>query len=418
MKRIPITFAIAMFLFSIPLTAGTVYFAQVANGGGYATTFTIFNPTSSSASGTLTLRDGNGNPWNMSLTNRNTNYRFAVTVPANGSARLVSSGAGNVAVGWALLESAADLRGVATFDYRPGLELLDSVGVVGASPDNSFIMPIDISPSADEGLAIVNPGTAGVTINITLINEDGSTYSSLADPRLNPLGAKKSLSLYATELFPSLLLGSFKGLLAIQVVGSGNVAVMGLSYKEGQISVIPVIASSGSSGSTSKTKAQQLLGHWIFRYTIISTFTNEYALSSLYEDPEEPGTWYALGTGQYGDDVIAGWSSDLGEYMLLDPGTIINRIFVFNFTSTNSVAGTYYQQDPVDETLSNGYPMTGTRTSTATGLTMSDMSSNAGMQPQSQREISEKFEVQSSKGIFLTPDPIVLRAIQRLKNLR
>jgi hypothetical protein len=220
----------------------TLYFPQIADGGGYMSTFTIFNPTSRSATGVLTLWDGNGQAWDIAMVDGSTSSQFVVNLPSYGSVRLVTSGAGGIKAGWAVLESAADLQGVATFDYRPDSMLLDSIGVVGSSASNSFLMPIDISPSANEGLAIVNPGTADVSIHLTLKNEDGSTYLSLADPRLTPLEAKKNLSLYATELFPALQSGSFKGLLAVEVTGSGRIAVMGLSYKEGQISVIPVLA--------------------------------------------------------------------------------------------------------------------------------------------------------------------------------
>ena len=48
---------VALLFLPIPLTAGTVYFPQVADGGGYLTTFTIINPTTSSAIGTDRLID-------------------------------------------------------------------------------------------------------------------------------------------------------------------------------------------------------------------------------------------------------------------------------------------------------------------------------------------------------------------------
>lgn len=219
-----------------------IFFPQVAVGGGYTSTFTITNPTPSTATGTLRLWDENGSAWNISLTDDISGSQFSVSIPAMGSIRLITSGTGEIKTGWAALESSAGLQAVETFDYRPGSVLQDSVGVIGAPSGKRFVLPVDISSTSDTGFAVINAVELNVSINITLKDESGNTYAALLDPRLNPLPAANYLCMFVSEIFPSLQSGSFKGTLSIEVVGSGDIAVMGLSYKEGQSSSIPVVA--------------------------------------------------------------------------------------------------------------------------------------------------------------------------------
>jgi hypothetical protein len=87
---------------------------------------------------------------------------------------------------------------------------------------------------------------------LTLKSENGNTYSSVLDARLNPLATQRYLCLFVSSIFPVLQSGSFKGSLLIEVVGSGDIAVMGLSYKEGQLSSIPVALAQAGSISSNK----------------------------------------------------------------------------------------------------------------------------------------------------------------------
>jgi hypothetical protein len=394
-----------LLLFSIPLTAGTIYFAQVADGGGEVTTFTIINPTTSTATGTLNLKDGDGSPWSISLTDGTSGSQFSVSIPPMGSIRLTSSGAGPIKTGWAVLDSEADLYGVERFDYRPGSALQYSVGVIGNPSGKRFVLPVDTSSTSDTGFAVANIGTSNVAIQLTLRADDGSIFSSKADPRLNPLAAQKYLCLFASEMFPVLQSGPFKGLLIIEVVGAGDIAAMGLAFKEGQLSAIPIIAL-----DSSKEKAERLLGHWIFAYTISSTVTDEYTLTYVYEDTTTPGEWYAIGTDEYGDIVAASWSDDLNLYTLLDEGILFDSFYTFDFTGSNMVSGCYYLSYS-DGTMSDCYPMTGIRTSS------SAQSSYKILQFTIETELKAMSEAQSLVGPTPTPNPAILKEMKRLRSL-
>jgi hypothetical protein len=232
---------------SIPLKAGTLYFADVIDGGGYVTTFTIVNPTTSTATGTLKLREDNGSPWIISFLGRTNSSQFSISIPPMGTVRLISSGAGfSTEVGWAVLDSQADLQAVERFDYRPGTVLEDSVSLNGTPSAKRFILPVDTfgtwDTGFDTGFAIANVGTTNANIELSLLDEDGNTYMSTVYPPLTPLAANRQIAVFATEVFPVLQSGLFRGLLEIEVSGGvGDIAVVGLSFKEGQFSIVPAI---------------------------------------------------------------------------------------------------------------------------------------------------------------------------------
>jgi hypothetical protein len=112
----------------------------------------------------------------------------------------------------------------------------------------------------------------------------------------------------------------------------------------------------------SRSKTEQLIGGtWTFSYTIINGFTNRYTFTSI-TGPDRDGDWLALGTGEFGDKVGGGYVSSTRLWGVLDPGTIIDRFFVFTFSDLNTVSGCYYQVDPPGSThLSRCYSMLGFR---------------------------------------------------------
>ena len=403
--------AMLLFLPAVPLTAGTSYFAQVVDGGGYTTIFTIMNPISIEVSGTLSLRDGSGNPWSFSLTDGRMDSQYSFTIPAFGSIRLASAGVGEIKTGWAMLNSQFDIRGVEAFNYRPGSVLQDSVGVVGIPSGEKFILPVDTSSETDTGFAVVNAGTTNTTVQLLLRNEDGSILSSILDPRLNPLPAQNYLCLFASGIFPILKSGTFKGSLAIEVIGSGDIAAMGLSFREGQLSSVPIVDLAQVELS-SREKAQKLLGSWTFTYTIISEFTDLYSLSFISEDPKEPGVWKATGNNQYGYPASAHWDNDLGSYYLICYHSIFDTVFTFDFTGPDSVAGLYYQYRE-DGTISAGYRMTGVRSPSK-----SIMISDAEAERQSEIQTKALSEARSLSGTIVKPDPALLRLMERSRNRR
>jgi hypothetical protein len=345
------------------------YFPQVVDGGDYVTAFTIMNPTATVATGVLSLKDGDGNPWSITLADGRTSSQFSISIPALGSSRLVSIGKGPMKSGWAVLDSQALLSSVETFEYHSGSTLLDSVGVVGVEKGTAFAFPIDTSSTADTGFAVVNVGTSGAEIKVSLRAEDGSIYLSASDSRLT-LAAQKYLCLFASQLFPSLQSKPFKGTMVIEAVGSGRIAATSLAYKEGQLSSIPVAAVSPSvlSGLTSQEKARRLLGSWVFSYapSMNRVTSARYSFTEIKQDTNIPTQWYALGTFiDNGAQALGGWSVPLQKYVVIHDmpeGGIVRHVsYGFDFTGTDIVSG--YASIFDGMYVHGPYPMTGTKTS-------------------------------------------------------
>lgn len=246
-----------LFLLGIasPVFADTIYFPQVADGGGYSTTFTILNVTNSPANGTLKLfnQDGSARPLQI---NGITASQFSVAVPAGGSLRLTTPNSSATTVsGWALFDSTPHLQGVATLDYRAGASLTSTAGVISTSPATRLIVPVEVSNTVNTGVAIANvQSNSSVTVRLRVYNESGFEVANTSDPRLNPLQPQNQIADFVASFFASLAT-PFKGSLGVEVVGAGTVAVTGLTIKEGLLSAIPAIDAS-TSGSV-KTPALQ-----------------------------------------------------------------------------------------------------------------------------------------------------------------
>ncbi len=457
--RAQICFLAAMVVFvSVPTHAATIYFAQVADGGGYVTSITLCNPTSSSITGTLKFYRQDGTTRFVRIDGVN-NWQFAVTIPARGSRRLVTAGdTGNVSSGWASFESSGTVQGVATFEMRYGAVLRTLAGVLGSQPVSRFALPVDVTSLVNTGFAIANQTTAApITIKLTLVDEEGNTLASGTLPSLNPLYVGCQVTDFVTSAFPSVGIG-FKGSVIAEVVGSGTMIATGLTVKESMLSALPIFETSGvptptctysisptsrshtaaadsgtitvtassgcgwtaksnvtwvtitaggsgtgngsvtysvaantgqssrsgtitvsgqsysadfqvnqavQSAPTSKERAEKILGSWTFTYTILSVWTDKYSLTYVKESTTTPGQYLAWGVDEYGNPVAAQWFDDTQYYMLVDLGTIIDQIYTFNFTGTNTVSGCYYQHRISDDSLSKCYALTGVRTATS-----------------------------------------------------
>jgi len=231
----------------------TTYLPQIADGGGYSTTITILNVSSSPVAGTVKLFNDDGSPKFLQIKGT-TGAQFNVTVPANGSVRLTTSDAGSdVTVGWAVVEAATRLQAFATYDFHLGNQLYATAGVLGTTGAARVVVPIELNGNNEiTGIAIGNPQSSSIGVRLRLYDESGNEVSSALDARLNPLAPRAHVADLVTAYFKNIG-SSFKGSLGIEVIGSGIVSVTGLSIKEGLLSAIPVIelpaTTSNGSGS-------------------------------------------------------------------------------------------------------------------------------------------------------------------------
>jgi hypothetical protein len=228
--RLFLSFGVVCAAMCPQLFADTIYFPQVVDGGGYVTTFTLINSNSSSVVGTLRLFNQDGSPRTLDL-NGVAAFEFSVSLPAGGTIRLSSSGSGPTVIpGWASLESTPRLQGATTFDYRNNGLLQTTAGVFATTAVTQ---------------ALVEP-SAGISVRATLYDESGAAVNLVGDPPVNPIDSHNQIALFITELLPTAFaaMNTFKGSVALEVVGSGNIAVTALTIEEGLLSAVPVIDAS------------------------------------------------------------------------------------------------------------------------------------------------------------------------------
>lgn len=151
--------------------------------------------------------------------------------------------------------------------------------------------------------------------------------------------------------------------------GSMSYSIDGVSW--GKSITRQVFGQVPPSTSNNYTQSAKLLGGvWTFNYTIISGFTNSYRFTSIASNPDSYGDYTAYGTDQSGDQILGGYVSRQNKWDLYDPGSIIDRYFVYTFSTNNNISGCYHQISPPGTTnLSQCYPLTGYRTG-AQGLSL------------------------------------------------
>ncbi len=187
---------------------------------------------------------------------------------------------------------------------------------------------------------------------------------------------------------------------------TGTITIAGQNYSQNF-----QVNQAAQSTPTSKQMAEKILGNWTFTYTIGSTFSQKYSLTYLWESTSTPGAWYAAGTDEYGDPVLAGWADTLSLYLLLDKGSVIDRTFTFDFTGPNSVAGCYYQMPSGTTDLSQCYPMTGIRTSSLGPALTSSAENRFDMEL---RALSEDRWLSMNQG---APDPRLVEALESMRRV-
>jgi hypothetical protein len=113
-------------------------------------------------------------------------------------------------------------------------------------------------------------------------------------------------------------------------------------------------------------KTELLKGKWHFVFTIISTFTHDYTLTTIPGTTNSQGGYWINGTSQYGLPVVAAyWPTDK-NWTLLDPGTNIDEYFTFYTDGATILPNSCYRQiSHPSGNLSACYALTGSRTGPA-----------------------------------------------------
>ncbi|MBI4446185.1 MAG: DUF11 domain-containing protein [Acidobacteria bacterium] len=218
-----------------------LYFAQVADGGGFSTLFSIPNTGTTAVSGRLKFFNSNGSARSLSIGGVS-GSQFNVTITAGGAVRLRTGNVGPALAGWAVFESTAALQGVGTFEFRQEGRLTTAAAVLGSKAVKKVSIPVEIDAATDTGVAIGNVGSASAVVRLRLRNDSGVEAAAILDPRLNPLPAQQHVADFVSAFFAQTAgISAFGGTLVVEVVGDGQITVTGLRLKEGLLSALPVI---------------------------------------------------------------------------------------------------------------------------------------------------------------------------------
>ncbi len=216
---------------------------QIASGGGWKTTLTLLNLSSTQNSVRVVFRGDDGSPLTLPLMVTQQGVSQAVTAVERtvepGATLLIESEApasSATVVGWAEVVSAGPVSGFAIFRQR-GLDGRDSEGTapLESSKTSSLILPFDNTTGFATGVALVNP-TAQATIISATIRDDNGAQIGLEAVSLPAMG---HVSFAVADRFS--VTSNRRGIIVFESTGGGAVAGLGLRFSPfGTFTSVPV----------------------------------------------------------------------------------------------------------------------------------------------------------------------------------
>ncbi len=310
--------------------------------------------------------------------------------------------------------------------------VLTSSSSILAFGANEFPWPMFL-PAITGAAGVSNDGATGVSSDLTCSGIAGCYSGTLSDNcpgywvggkvgvTVNTDCTFSGISQYGVEIngaFTSKQGDIFTGSATTDANGCGQFSITCTDY--GSSISCDYQYANGKTGTIRSAYQQQcrsnnqyltetLAGSWIFSYTIISTWVDYYDLDvdSVAEYPIGSNEYSIYGDDQYGNLVVAGYDPDYGDYSLYDPGSVIDQLFTFNYTNTDTVAGCYYQYSHSSGAWSNCFPMTGTRSSTSRILNIT---------PHEYIETEEEHRLLVEQGSDNLTEKVILKRLNELRD--
>ena len=221
----------------------TFYYPHVVNGvlGSFIlkTTILLTNPASSgTASGTIAFT-GDTNNVNLGLAGTavsltvidetgasTTGSTIPFSIPAGGTHKLVSNGAGPYKVGFATVSTTTGtVNGTAIFsEFDPAGNLIGEAGVPAASASLRQAIFVDTQGGYNIGVAYANPGSAAASVQLTLLNSSALMVVSTTQI----LGTGNHVSRFSSEFFVGSTLPEVAG--TMQSVSDSPLAAIALRF--------------------------------------------------------------------------------------------------------------------------------------------------------------------------------------------
>jgi hypothetical protein len=145
----------------------------------------------------------------------------------------------------------------------------------------------------------------------------------------------------------------------------------------------------------------------------LSTFTADYTLNTIVETKNDEGGFIITGTDGAGQPVGATYLPKEGQWVLFDPGSIIDQLYVFYTDGASVLPGSCYYviSPPGSLQPSRCYPLNGTKTAATSHLAT-----------QEGRFLARDDTMRAYESSMIEPDPTgpspaVLDAYRLLKGL-
>lgn len=324
-SNVTFTSASGVFLTQSVALPNTQVFPHVAADSLWQTDFVILNTSSAPVAFALKLHPDKGNT--VPIAGGGAVSQVTGTVPANGTAFYTTDTTVD-SDGWAELDSAAPLNGVAVFR-----EANDQTSVLLSTPSTTFAIPFDSTapPNAPstayvDGVAIANNNSNAAAISCQAYDGSGNTLGGSLTGLTVPAEGHTSFLLQQTAPFASLP-SNTRG----QLICNSTSAVSAVELRAlgSQVSTMPVVtAGIGSTGGSAST---QVFPHvaadteWQTDFVILNTSSAPvtYTLTlhpdsgtgipvaGMGSETQISGTVAAYGTAFYTTDATAdsdGWA--------------------------------------------------------------------------------------------------------------
>jgi hypothetical protein len=203
--------------------ATNLYFPQVADGGGYRSTFIFVNPTNAPAAATMEFFTSSGKPLRLRIDGSGITSRTVRLSPHGVSSISTDGSAAELSVGWVRVRSNVPIGGSLIFQTRNGGRVVSQAGV-GSSPLSArFTSYVESAGFAESGLALCNPSANHATVALRLRNSAGEVVGATSI-LLPPLG---HAARFFTQWFPNSF-DEFQG--SLEVISSTPVGGVALRY--------------------------------------------------------------------------------------------------------------------------------------------------------------------------------------------
>jgi|GEM_PF-2408535 len=190
-----------------PAPLGSLFFPQMADGGGYRTTIMLLNTSGSTVSGKINFYDDGGLPRVVHLTTGPSGSTIPYTISPGGVYVGVTDGS-NPIVGAGSVQVIPDAGsstpiGSGLFSFTQNGVLVTESGVPSAAPTTHARIYVDTSGGHGTGFAVAAPDTTGFHVTLNAYQLDGVTRAG-AGPADLPLVSLGHAAKFVEELIPRL----------------------------------------------------------------------------------------------------------------------------------------------------------------------------------------------------------------------